>query len=340
MSKSSKIYNALSEQQKQFIKEKTISATFKVGKWLAFLNKASAYDALGDKEIKTWGTRALWSFIVAFISLFLIGVTLGFSLILTALLIAFGIFSLVRRKQLKNKDISNYLRMFLIPVLHVMKEKAGEDTKMAASLDFRNPRKALAPEKSKVGVRKLKLYQPKYIIAKVELKDSALLEVVIADDVKDFSWTKTNARGKTKFKNKTKYVHYCFIKMTLPKSEYKWLGEPSERVTVIDHNGDYIAKMKGKLKTIGKDNIQNVKVFFDNMQEIYSQFEPLNPAADAPVRRPGDHDEGDDFDDTILLATPYIWYGSTFDSYDYDSFDQTDSGDFVMDDDSATVFDS
>ena len=50
MSSLSSIYNSFSEQQKQFVDEKTISATLRIEKWLGFLAKAVKYDHKIDKQ--------------------------------------------------------------------------------------------------------------------------------------------------------------------------------------------------------------------------------------------------------------------------------------------------
>ena len=337
MSKASKIYATLTNQQKDFIKEKNISASFKVGKWLGFLQKVSLYDKFGDAKIKSLNSTGIILIVIGVVLLFGGAISEFFEiLLLVPVLIIIAIFLFVKARKLRATDLNNYLRLFFIPILSVLKDKAGEDAKLAASLDFRNPRKALEAAKSKVNGRNLELYKPTYIISKVTLLDGTLLEFVVGDDIKDFNWTKRSASGKTKYKSKTKFVHQCFIKMTLPKSEYRWTGEETPQIQVVDHNGHYFAKQKIKIKTIGKDNVLNVNAFFAAMQSVYSLFDPLSPTAEKPRRS---EDESEEFEEDYS-AVPYIWYASTFDDYDYDSFDYSDSGEMMMDDDGATVFDS
>lgn len=341
MSKASKIYQSLTPEQRQFATDKTISTTLKIGKWLGFLSKVGAYDAAIDSVVKNLLKISIACFVIAFLSIFAAAFSEVIEIFLvTPILVVVGIFLLLKRKKLKEKDINNYMRLFFIPILQVLSKKTGDDTRLASTIDFRNPRKVLKAEESKVGERNLKLYKPKYIVSRVELRDNSKLEFVVADDIMDFTWKKRNARGKTKYKSKTKYVHHCFIKMTLPKSEYKWTNQPAEGVEISEHNGDYLAKVKIKVKTTGTDNVLNTKHFFDGVQAIYDQLKPLNPSADVPERRGPDVEDDDIEMDESSLLVPYIWYGSSFDRYDYDNFDHADSGDFVTDDDSATVFDS
>ena len=337
MSNASDIYRSLTPQQRQFVDEKTISATFKIDKWISFFSNVSKYDKLGDQAIKKYLVRAIICFVIALFPLFLIGFLEWISVVLIAILVSLGFYFLSVRKRLKAKDVNDYMRLFFLPVLHVLREKAGEDTKLAATLDFRIPRSAMTPQRSKVSGRNLKLYQPQYIIANTELNDGSSLAFVIGDDIKDLSWTKRSASGKTKFKRKTKFTHHCMIKMTLLKSAYRWSGNASDLVSITEDNDLYVAKTRIKIKTIGKNQTLAVKAFFDGVQAIYNEFEPLNAPHTRQEREDGSEEIVDDVAD---LALPYIWYGSHFDQYDYDSFDHSDTGDFAMDDDSATVFDS
>ncbi len=338
MSDAKTIYASFTTQQKQFVSEKTISTTLKVNKWLRFFTNTAHYDEMIEKSTKRWTTIAVISFIACFLSFFFIALFGFMTLAGTVFFLALGIISLLRRKKNKEKDLSNYLRKLFIPILHVLQKKAGDHTRLAASLDFRIPRKAIKPEESKVLHKNLKLYQPKYIISKVTLKDKTILEFVVADDIKDFTWTKRSSSGKTKFKSKSKVVHHCFIKMTIDKEEYNLKNNPSEQVVISDHNGSFIAKVKVKIKVIGKNKILHPSHFFNGMQLIYDQFIPLNPKAGAPPK--SDDDETMDIDQEVAMGTPYIWYGAAFDQYDYDSFDHDEEGEFIMDDGAATVFDS
>ncbi|UII19454.1 hypothetical protein [Fulvivirga ligni] len=342
--KYSEKYKHLSPVQQQFIDEKVVSTTMKIDKWLALLTKVSKFDKRNDDTISSFLKAAIVCFVLTFLSLFSLPFLEVYALIPIGIFLASGIVLLVYRKQLKKRDVNNYLRLFFIPVLNILRAKVGGEAKLSANLDFRIPRTVLTPVKSNVRGRDMKLYSPKYIVARLTMADNAALEFVVADDIKDFRWTKRSASGKTKIKTKTKFVHYCFVKLSLPKSEYQLKKEPAGGITVMDHNGHYLAKAKVKIKTVGKGNVLKVAVFLDTMQKIYSLFQPLNPIYDEGKTTRLERSERDDVDDVedgaIMMAMPYLWYGSDFDDYDYDGFDYTETGDYVLDDDSVTAFDS
>ncbi|MEM9857908.1 MAG: DUF308 domain-containing protein [Bacteroidota bacterium] len=335
MGKAAKLYNSLNTQQRQFYREKTLSTTMKVKQWIAFLSKVSTLDKLGDGKIKLLSGLGAICIVLGVISIFVAAFSEVYEIfIASGVLIITGIVLLLMRRKALKQDINNYLRQFFMPVLNVIKDKAGEEAKLSASLDFRNPRKALEPVRSKVGTRDQKLYSPTYIMSRVSLKDGTLLEFVVKDDIKDLNWKKRSASGKTKFKRKTKFVHQCFIKMTLPKAEYTWNETQGEGIEIADHNDHYQVKTKIKIKKIG-DHVLHVKAFFEAIQAIYELFQPLNPKAKASTVR----DDSEEFDDSLMLV-PYVWYGGYFDQYDYDSFEYSDTGEMIMEDESANVFDS
>lgn len=346
------LYQSLNPAERSFVDEKTISATYKVKRWLHLLAKAARFDVMIEAEAKKWsrfGTISIFLMIAAIISTFVlpddIRLLVGIPSAILFLVIAIVFYK--KSSKIKTKDINNYMRSFFMPVINILRDKAGEEAKLAAALDFRIPRKEMEAEQGKVGVRSVKSYHPNYIRSKVLLKDGVSLEFSVADQIHDFSWTKRSASGKTKFKSKTKYIHQCLIKMTLPKSTYQVKEAIDESVTVNSHNGDYIAKHKIKLKKIGVDNTLNVALFFKGVQAIYSQFESLNSPQVKKKNTDRDYDDDDEeidvYDDGIDamdVAVAYMWMDTNFDDYDYDSFDYAEGSDFSMDDDSATVFDS
>lgn len=335
MSQSSKLYDSLTHQQRQFYKEKTFSGTQKIKVWINFLSKISILDKLTDGKIKILKTAMIVCFILAFASIFVaVGMEDVRVAVVTLVLIGAGVFIYQKRQKLKEQDVNNYLRQFFLPVLNVLKDKVKPDTKLSANLDFRNPRKAQKPVESKVGGRTQKLFSPTYIISRVALSDDSLLEFVVKDDIKDLNWTKRSASGKTKYKKKTKFVHQCMIKMTLSTREYTWNESIHPDIQIVEDNGNYLAKVKVKIKKLG-DNVLHVKAFFEAIQSIYEQFQPLNPTTNATTSRDDSVEYQDDF-----LMVPYVWYGGYFDQYDYDSFDYSDTGEIMTEGDTANVFDS
>ncbi|MDH4059170.1 MAG: hypothetical protein OEU76_10420, partial [Cyclobacteriaceae bacterium] len=223
--KAQEFYQSLTPQQKHFVDNKTINTTLSISHWISFLKKASDYDEYGDKARNSLGIRIAIFGIAAFVFVFLaLGTETYYPLIGTAILAIFLFNAIQTRIAFASRDINNYLRVFFMPFLEILKQKAGEEAKLSAALDFRDPVKSLPPENYDIKVhgrtRKVKLYEPKMIIAGVTLADQSYMETVVLDEIRNISYS--NARGKSK--SKTKTLHRLFIKLTVDKKVYKRKG--------------------------------------------------------------------------------------------------------------------
>lgn len=248
---------------------------------------------------------------------------------------------IIKRSRLVHQDISNYMRHFFVPFLEVMKVKAGEEAKLSASVDFRNPEKVLAPNKYKETVprkRSVKLFEPKYILAKITLLDQSYLETVIADDLKVLSYR--NPRGKYKTKKKT--VHHYFIKLTASKAVYRLRdSSPPPEITVDENETEYMLKLKGKAKALGVA-VLTPAIYFQGLQRIYDQLIPLDSPPDALQQAsvPGAAITSGAL--PLLGAVPaMIWTDSYFSNYDYDSTQHRGDVPLLVDEGSSpNMFDS
>ena len=157
----------------------------------------------------------------------------------------------------------------------------------------------------------------------------------IQDDIKDMSWTKTSASGKTKYKRKTKTVHNGLVKMILPATHYTWNQTTGEDMEIVAQEEVFEAKKKLKVKVVG-DHILSVKYLFEAIEDIYAQF---TPQGEQRVREQ-EVGETEFHNDSDAVVAAYIWHGAYFDRYDYDSVDYHDTSDVSYEDDEGTVFDS
>ncbi|MGB3465527.1 MAG: hypothetical protein WBA74_09660, partial [Cyclobacteriaceae bacterium] len=188
--KAKEFYEQLDRGQKQFIQEKKINATYSIRKWMGFLSKAVAYDTYADKALKTYKNRNIW-LIIGLIATVIGSIFIIFLIPIPLILAILLYINIKNQKSFKSRDLNNYLRIFYFPVLEVLKEKAGEDAKLAASLNFNDPRQGEVAKSVEFG-RNISQYEATYILTKVLLKDQSSLEFVIGDLLKDLNWTKTS----------------------------------------------------------------------------------------------------------------------------------------------------
>jgi len=351
--KAKKFFESLNPQQKQFVADKTISASISIKNWIAFLNKASIYDRYAD-EVVTTSTGIIVTCVIltifSFFIPFIFEQTLLFIVPVLAVLVTY--FFIQRKNSFKKRDINNYFRLFFMPFLEMLRVKAGEETKLSATLDFRDPKKSIPPVKSMVGSRDLKTYQPKYIIAKVMLLDGAYLEIVIADDIKVFSYTNSNGKSKSK----TKTVHHFFVRLSLPKYIYRLKNQPLPGdVTMEEVPNEYIFKLKGK----HKDNdyvLLKLSVFIAGLQSLFNLVEEINPSANvsdgSTIAQPKKATEKKEHDSSVTDSDyssnssssdiPFLlWSDSLFNRHDYDSTTERGDVPLIMDEaNTLSVFQS
>lgn len=179
-----------------------------------------------------------------------------------------------------------------------------------------------------MGIRQ-ELFDPTFILARIQLLDGVKLHFAMQDEIRVQNWMKTTDRGKVKNKTKTKTTHNLLIRMVFPASYYSLNGEPVGDMEIEKRDEFYSVKKKLKIKRLGHDTL-SVKHFFEAIQSVYYQFEPLNKH---------DDEHKSPQDDAVVLA-PFIWNGGYFDDYDYDSIEYHDNSDMSYDDHENSVFDS
>lgn len=351
MASASKFYDALSPQEKRFIEDKTMSTTMSVKNWITFLQRASAYDAYRDKQ-----SKSLTGWVVLFFIL-TIASTITYYQLEEPLLIVIPTLSAIlaawlfmRKSTIRKRDLNNYLRSFFIPFLNVMKDLAGEEAKLSAALDFRDPLRNVEPTASKISGRDIKTYEAKYIAAKILLRDGAYLETVVADDIKKISYR--NPRGK--YKSKMKTVHHYFQRVTLPTSTYKLKGlKLLSNMQMEETSEGYVFKLKGKGKILNYD-ILTLQEYMQGIKNIYNQVQnineppadlskpastPLPNTSDATLSHISKANKSNMGIDPVLPA--YMMSSDYFDRHDFDSMRDRDDMDRLSDNDAKmNIFDS
>lgn len=342
ISKAKQFYQELTPQQKHFVDNKVINTTLSVKHWLGFLSKASAYDDYSDKARQTLSIR-MALVVVGIIGLVILALgRANYYLLALPVILGIVLFNMAQtRSQFASRDINNYLRLFFMPFLEVVRQKAGEEAKLSASLDFRDPFKVLKPTKQEVNVqgrkRYINIYEPKMIIAGVTLLDNSYLETVVMDEIKKVNYT--NPRGKSK--SKTKTVHRIFIRLTASKNVYTRNDSSiPPHVEFTDQADSYSFKLKEKKKedTYG---VLKPSEFFTELALLYGLLQPLHGAAaggPAPTEPIPGASSMTGTGSGITEAL--VWNDLLFNNYDYDSVSRRGSGVPGSDNESRNIFDS
>ena len=325
--KAIQFYQSLSKDQQKFINEKQISLTLPIREWIAFLKNAALYDEIGDATRKKNITKIVASVVCIIASVF---ITLWIPLV-GILLIVVAVLVMAETIRVNSKlihlDLTNHLRIFLMPLLYILVSKAGEKADLALSLDLRNPIKKDPNKRYKEFESDIKLFEPRYIIGKLKLLDQTTMDFMLSDDIRSMRIVRRNM-GKTKIKHKDKVARYYYIRLTFPKSFYMVKNGSHESVKLEETADSIICKLKAKSKTEKIEAIVSVNEFLKSVEELYGlvTVKPgaqlpeqvnLNPLAEsAPAGQPMPAATPD-----ILSMLPFmVWGGSYFGTADYSGF--------------------
>jgi hypothetical protein len=346
--KANKFYQELTPQQKHFVDNKTINTTLSIKHWITFLAKTSAYDEYGDKvrsTLKVYMGLSIAGIIISAIAA--VNIPNYYIFLATGVSIAILVWVINTKSHFASRDINNYLRLFFMPYLEVMKQKAGEDAKLSASLDFRDPFKAIRPTSHRVLVngrhRNIEVFEPKIIIAGVTLSDNSYLETVLVDEIKDIRYS--SASGKSKRKSKTS--HQIFIRLSVDKNRYNRATQTlPTNVEFSEDAGKYIFKLKQKEKEASYDILKPI-VFFSALSSLYNYVTPIGGAPQAPTAgspTPPVQPLGlnQPVSSTGRMYETLMWNDLIFDRYDHENMlrrDRLDRG-LRSDDESTNYFES
>ncbi len=328
--KAIKFYQGLSKDQQRFINEKQISLTLPLREWIAFLKNTALYDEIGDEARKKNRTKITISIITIVASVFiafwipLVGVII---IVIAVLVMAEAIRV---NSKLVHLDLTNHLRIFLMPLLYVLVDKAGEKTDVSLQLDLRNPIKKDPEKRYQEFENTVKLYEPKYIIGKVKLLDETTMEFILSDDIRSMRIVKHNV-GKTKIKHKDKVARYYFIRLVFPKKYYMVKNGSAASARLEETADAIICKLKVKSKSQKIEEIVSVDEFLKSVEELYGlvQVKPdaqlpekvnMAPPATAPEPVEGQQVP---VDDGFTMVPFMVWGGTYFGVSDYSGFTRT-----------------
>ncbi|HLF36035.1 MAG TPA: hypothetical protein VI583_17460 [Cyclobacteriaceae bacterium] len=344
--KALRFYEGLSKDQQKLINEKQIGTTLSLKEWIVFLKNTAAYDEIGDLARKKNVTKIALSVIGIIASIFIMFLEplAGILLIVIAVLVMAEAIRV--NSKLIRLDLSNHLRIFLMPLLFVLKDKAGEKARLSLSLDLRNPKNLNPSKKYKESDTDIKLFEPKYIIGKIKLLDETGMEFIISDEIRSLRIVRRTS-SRTKIKHKNKVSQYYFIRLTFPKKYYMAKNGIAGQARMEETLDSIICKLKAKTKTDHIEEIISVEQFLNSVQELYGlvqskpEFHPPDPVFHGkPVEaQPAAATATPVLDDSSALIPFMVWGGTYFTTSDYSGFNRQ-TGNFSENPDQDSFSDS
>lgn len=290
--KAYQIYRKLTDEEKAILESRKVSGKHTIREWNRKLSHIAIMDAYADKARGGLKTMLILSlFLTFFVSIFMFNaptfllilvIVVGLSIFLTALFFYI---------KLKNIDVGNQLRFFLIPTLKLLARKVRKSHKIDLDINLAVPvdeqyRTDQQVENVPADPRFRKVtnnyYELPWLKAKVPLADGSLLIWENDDLVRE---RKVIKKRKGKRKTKFKVKHQVKVKLMLPKSRYQLTDERKEAIAVEEVSKFHVLGLKGKDQSAHNPQMQgdefksmNPKYFTRLLIEAYSQVQPTNPS--------------------------------------------------------------
>lgn len=198
--------SSLSKKQQSFVKTKKIELNDTLPNIQTFVKGVMAFDKEVDAVIGTATLITVLSGLAAFISggIFISTSNTVFAVVAGLFLIAF-IYFLMKRMELGSVNVSDELKLGVYPLLGLMKNDIKKNSNCRISLNLSGPMDG----KKKVQTLKIHrgknyIYKDPWFSGEMLLGDGSKLTWDFEDEVSHKKYSKTNPRGKVKYKSKVK----------------------------------------------------------------------------------------------------------------------------------------
>ena len=265
------IYRTLNRDQVRFVIDKVIEGSHTADDWLSRLNRIAFMDLVGDETREQAGSLSVNFGILTVVTLVLtIFRPVLFFLPLGFLIIFAYFFSLYI--SLLKIDISNHMRIFLVPLIGILKEQIPESAEIYLKLDFS---KAVGKEKLTVtdeagGDKQTRFYRHHWMDGKVTLNDGITVKWSIEDEIIRRNSRLMEKAEKMKFSD---YEIRHLLKMHLSASTD--LFTPADE-SVILKDGHLVLNLEDESQSNSLDQGMEPTVFIDLMNQGISRFKPLH----------------------------------------------------------------
>ncbi|WP_020531708.1 SdpI family protein [Flexithrix dorotheae] len=274
--KSLEVYNSLDDEQKEIISTKKISGNQPASAWLERLKKVALMDHYGDtyRKNQTYAILMVFIGIAGFIlTVICLANEFYYGLVIPVLAVI-GIVLIYKSSSKFNKmDLTNHLRLFIVPLLAILKEESRKKEKIDLEINLNNPCEkdniveTIPNSNKKYPKVKTTFYDLQWMSGKAKLQDQTQLHWTVNDLVRKRDITKKNPRGKIKFKTKYKVKHNVNLKLSIPKESYELVKNPNENQPV---NGAY------KMAYVSSDRFHVFKIRSTDVSATLDESVKLN----------------------------------------------------------------
>lgn len=240
-------YEALDQQQKDFIVQKKIDTAMTVDKWLKFFKRVNLLDTSVEALRKQRSGKTTLIFLSAGISL-----ALGFFIhpliyLLIIVSVVFGIISANKDSKLKKIDAENTFKDFVAPVLSMMSQDIAPQQKVAMAFEanrFTSKDRTAYNVLSNYPKIELSEYHKTWFNGSTTLADSTDVKFTFSTYKKEKKKTKYKTKGRTKVKRKEKIMLFVEFELSFDKNSYDLIPSYNKAIRKIKVLGALATKVK------------------------------------------------------------------------------------------------
>ncbi|MEW6126394.1 MAG: hypothetical protein AB1757_04960 [Acidobacteriota bacterium] len=281
---------ALTPEQKLFVKERMVEGTTTPDDWLVLFGKVAEYDSLRDSSSKTVGWMGCGG-CAGLVLLFILGVSnvILFPIFVIALIIFIGVSVILGKHR---KDVPNHLRLFVVPLLSVLREEMRRGESLYLRLDLRGGTvadKLHSNQLSKKGQQlqasgskiKEEFFQDVWLTGSARLADGTQLQMRVVDRIRKREEGKRRSSGKYKTKTKHKIKSRLEARLQFKRAKYTFdktglKAATNEKVNVQSDTGKDTVRLRRTVLSTDLNRPAKLYDFLDLLAKAYKQVKPVS----------------------------------------------------------------
>ncbi len=261
------IYRTLDRDQIRFVIDKVIEGNHTPQEWLNRLNRIAFMDLLGDETREQAGRFSMAFGVLTIVMTVLTILRPVLFFLPIGFVIIFAYFFSLYMSLLKI-DISNHMRLFLVPLIDQLEERLNENANVYLKMDFSS---SVTKEKllESGEDKSVKTFRHHWIDGELTLNDGIILEWGIEDVVQQRKSTLADKAERMKFKDYA-ISHLLKMKLTASTHNFKTVDE-----NLKAENGQLIVHLENESTSTSLDEGMDPAVFLNLLDEGYSKFQAL-----------------------------------------------------------------
>ncbi len=262
------IYRTLNRDQLRFVVDKVIEGEYTADLWLGRLNRIAYMDLIGD-ETRGQAGRLSVTFGILSVATLVLSILRPVLFFFPITFLIIFIYFLSLYLSLLKIDISNNMRVFLVPLIQELDRRMDEKATLNLKMNFSSPVTfdKLTGTLHDHGEKPVKEYRHDWMEGKLVLKDGNRLEWHIRDIVHEKGSKFSEKAEKMKFKD-YEITHHLDLKFFPDLSKFRLIDE-----NYLSGGEEKVLELHAESKSESLEEGMDPKLFIDLLDEACSKIE-------------------------------------------------------------------